>query len=81
MDTARTHVFVFVPILSERVAQTRAPIAFRSGSNGSSPPEQKQAERPWWQVRHSDGWETQALPNHLFWTWFVDNPRLVSKSR
>jgi hypothetical protein len=19
--------------------------------------------------------ETHALPNHLFWTWFVDNPR------
>jgi hypothetical protein len=24
--------------------------------------------------------ETHALPNHLFWTWFVDNPRSFSKS-
>jgi hypothetical protein len=21
------------------------------------------------------GGETQALPDHLFWTWFIDNPR------
>ena len=75
MKTARTHVFVFVPILAEWVPHTRAPIASRGGSNGSTPPEQKPAERPRWQVRHGDGWGTQALPNHLFWTWFVDNPR------
>jgi hypothetical protein len=24
------------------------------------------------------GGETQALPDHLFWTWFIDNPRSQS---
>lgn len=75
MKTSRTYVFMFVPILFERVANTRVTTGFRTGSNGSSPPDEKHNETARWQVRHCAGGETQALPNHLFWTWFVDNPR------
>ena len=73
MKTARSYVFMFVPILFERVAHTRIPI----GSNGSAAG-QKHDETSRCRVQYRDGCNTQTLPSHLFWTWFVDNPRSLS---
>ena len=75
MKAARTYVFVFVPILMERVANMRGATGFGAGSNGSSPSDEKHNKTTRWRVRHCSGGETQALPDHLFWTWFIDNPR------
>lgn len=41
MKAARTYVFVFVPILLERVANMRGATGFGAGSNGSSPSDEK----------------------------------------
>jgi len=47
--------------------------------NGSAPG-QKHDETSRCRVQYRDGRNTQTLPSHLFWTWFVDNPRSVSGS-
>lgn len=75
MKTARTYVFMFVPIPPGWLFHEPVVPDFGTGSNGSSPPDQKHDEKTSWRVRHRDGCQTQALPNDLFWTWFVDNPR------
>jgi hypothetical protein len=77
MKTGRTYVFMFVPILIERVAQTKVANGFCAESNGSLSPDKKYDDRPRWRV---PGGEKHALPYHLFWTWFVDNPHPSSKS-
>jgi hypothetical protein len=41
MKAARTYVFVFVPILLERVANMRGATGFGAGSNGSSPSDEE----------------------------------------
>jgi hypothetical protein len=76
MKTARTYVFMFVPIPPGWLSHEPMIPGVRAGSNGSSPPDQKHDEGGRWRIRHGDGCETQALPHHLFWTWFVDNPRV-----
>jgi len=78
MKSARTYVFVFVPILLEQVANTRVATGFQAGSNGSSPPNRKHEETSHLPARHREEFETQILPGDLFWTWFVDNPRRSS---
>jgi len=70
MKTARTYVFMFVPILFEPVAHTRIPI----GSNGSAQV-RSTVKRHGAGCQYRDECNTQTLPSHLFWTWFVDNPR------
>ena len=75
MRAARTYVFVFVPILLERVANMRGATGFGAGSNGSSPSDEKRNTTARWRVRRYSGGETQALPDQPFWTWFIDNPR------
>jgi hypothetical protein len=67
--------YVFVPILVARVVHTTVAISLRTDANGSSPSDQQHEDKARWRVRHRDGCETQALSNHLFWTWFVDTPR------
>jgi hypothetical protein len=76
MKVSRDYVFVFLPILFSRAPRTRVTIDLRGGSNRSAPPEMKDGDTAGWRVRNRGGCDTQALPNHLFWTWFVDNPRL-----
>ena len=75
MKAARTYVFVFIPILFDRLTHTRVTVGLRAGSNGSFAPDQKHDEKPRWRVRQRDGCQTQPLRHDLFWTWFIDNPR------
>lgn len=72
MKAARTYVFVPIPV--EPAAHTRVAIALRASSNGGSLPNQKHDDKTRWRARNLDRCKTEALPNHLFWTWFVDNP-------
>ena len=55
MKPARNYVFVLAPILFERLAHTRVPVA----SNGSSPPDQKHEETLRCLMRHRDGCNTR----------------------
>jgi hypothetical protein len=73
MNTAWIHVSTFVPI--PPVWLFRGPMlpGFGAGSNQSSPTDQKNTGGPRWPERQQC--EARALPNHLLWTWFVDNPR------
>jgi len=80
MKVARSSVFLLVPIPIERAARTKVESGFCTGSNGSVPQDQKYDERRRWRVRNRNDYETEALPHHLFWTWFVDNPRPRFKS-
>jgi len=48
---------------------------FGAGSNGRSPTDEKNSGRPGWPEPEREQGEVCALPNHLFWTWFVDDPR------
>jgi hypothetical protein len=75
MKATRTYVFMFVPIPSEWIGH--APVApnFAFGRNGSSPTNGKRNNSSRWEERPCEEGDTQSLPNHLVWTWFVDNPR------
>ena len=81
MKTARTYVFMFLPIPPGWLSHEPMIPGLRAGSNGSSPPDEKHDDTARWRVRNLDGCETQPLPHHLFWTWFVDNPRLCPLRR
>jgi len=81
MKTARPYVFMFVAISPAWLSHEPIIPGLHAGLNGSSPPDQKHDELARWRVRHRNECETQALPNHLFWTWFVDNPRASSPGR
>jgi hypothetical protein len=78
MKTAPTYVFLFVPIPAGWLSPEPMIPGLRAGSNGSLLPEQKHHHEMDWPVRDCGESETETLPNHLFWTWFVDNPRLSS---
>jgi hypothetical protein len=80
MKTSRTYVFVFVPIPKEWGAN-----GFRDSNstarrkNGSvllpiQLRRTRDAKFPIVRTRSLER-EADALPHHLFWTWFVDNPR------
>ena len=75
MKTIRTYVFMFVPIPLEWMAPTSVAPAFSFARNGSSPTSDKRNDRSRWEERPYHENKAQSLPNHLFWTWFVDNPR------
>ncbi len=81
MRVARTCVFVFIPILSERLAHPTVLPGFDAGPNGSSATDPEHYDTSPWRARHRKERESQALPGHLFWTWFVDNPRPSSARR
>jgi len=48
---------------------------FGTGSNGSSPTHETNTVAPKLPERGNEQCEACALPIHLFWAWFVDNPR------
>jgi hypothetical protein len=48
---------------------------FDAGSNGSSPADENTSGALRWPERELEQCEAYVVPNHLFWTWFVDNPR------
>jgi hypothetical protein len=75
MKTARTYVFMFVPIPPGWLSHGPMIRGLRAGSNGSSPADEKHDDTNRWRVRNLDGCETQPVSHHLFWTWFIDNPR------
>jgi hypothetical protein len=71
----RTYVFAFVPIPAEWIPHPATVRGFNGGPNGSSLTDRTHNERLRWRGRHRRERDTQSLPSHLFWTWFVDNPR------
>ena len=73
MKTARTYVFMFVPIPPEWLAHEPRAWFARPAEREFSADENIMAQHDG--ERNSSRCETRALPNHLFWTWFVDNPR------
>ena len=75
MKTAWTYVFIFVPIPPGWLFHGPMLPGFGAGSNWSSPTDEKTSGAPKWPEREREQCEACALPNHLFWTWFVDNPR------
>jgi len=75
MKTTRTYVFMFVPIPTGWLFHEPMISGFAGGLNGNSPKNQERGETAHWQVRPRNRCETATLPNQLFWTWFVDNPR------
>jgi hypothetical protein len=74
MKTARTFVFIFVPIPRGWLFHEPIIRGFGVGSNGSSPTEPNDNERSQWPGLRRCEYEAEALPSELFWTWFVDNP-------
>jgi hypothetical protein len=85
MKTARTYVFMFVPIPRHRWRDfgTGGSAGILPAVCGMLPDNTDHKGTP-----RGAGWNPlimyaaqeiagnmPALPNHLFWTWFVDNPR------
>jgi len=81
MKATRTYVFVFLPIPSEWSAHASRVRRFKFGSNGSSSLDGEQNENSRFRGSDRPLPDTCALPNHLFWTWFVDNPRSRPRGR
>jgi len=79
MKVARTYVFVFLPIPAEWISHPATVRGFRGGPNGSSPMDREHNEKFPWRGRHRQERDTQSLPSHLFWTWFVDKPPTFSR--
>jgi hypothetical protein len=79
MKAARTYLFMFVAIPPGWLFQGPKIPGFVARSNGSSPTSGKRNDRSRWGEGPSQESKAQSLPNHLFWTWFVDNPRPPSK--
>jgi hypothetical protein len=80
MKRTPTNVFVFAPIspdwgaLASRVLvaasrRNRLSLCFPRVGDFALSEKFAMARTP------SPARETQALPDHLFWTWFIDNPR------
>jgi len=72
---------MFVPIPSKWKANTSAVPEGGLGRNGSSLSGRKEIERFRRHESHCPEFETGAIASHLFWTWFVDNPRPTSTRR
>jgi hypothetical protein len=79
MKRAQSYVFMFVPIPERWVAHaSRAPAMASSPSRTSLDSLGFQAPtntKDRFGGMPEPARETRALPNDLFWTWFVDNPR------
>ena len=75
MKTAWTYVSMFVPMPPSWLFHGPMIPGFGAGSNGSSPTDENNSGALRWPERELEQCEASALPNHLFWTWFVDNPR------
>jgi len=75
MKTAWNSVFMFVSIPPVWSFQVPMLPGFGAGSNGSFSTDEKNSGGSKWPEREREQYEACALPNHLFWTWFVDNPR------
>jgi hypothetical protein len=75
MKTAWTYVFMFVPMPQSWLFHEPMIPGFGVGWNGSSPTDENNSGAVRWSERELEQYEASALPNHLFWTWFVDNPR------
>jgi hypothetical protein len=75
MKTARTYVFRFVPIPTGWFFHEPMISGFGAGSNGSFPTDENNRGALRWPEHELEQCGASALPNHLFWTWFVDNPR------
>jgi hypothetical protein len=75
MKTARTYLFMLVPIPTGWLFHEAMIAGFGDGSNGSSPTDQKDDERLRWPGMRRCQCEVEAPPGQLFSTWFVDNPR------
>jgi hypothetical protein len=74
MKTAWNYVFMFVSIPPAWLFRGPMIRGFGAGSNGSFPTDEKNSGAPRWPEPERKQCEGDALPNHLFWTWFVDNP-------
>ena len=74
METSRTYVFMFLPILPGWLFHGPMIPGFGAGSNASSPTDENNRGALRWPQRELEQCVASALPNHLFWTWFVDNP-------
>ena len=79
MKVARTYVFVFLPIRAEWIPRLTSVRAFNGQRNRISPMDCKPSERLRWRGHHPLERDKQSLPNHLFWTWFVDNHPTLSE--
>jgi hypothetical protein len=66
---------MFIPILPARLFHGPMMSDLSPGSNSSSPADENSNGPSSWLVREREQREGPALLNHLFWTWFVDNPR------
>jgi hypothetical protein len=75
MKTAWTYVFMFVPMPSGWLSHKPMIPGFGAGPNTSSPTDENNSGALRWPERELEQCEASALPNHLFSTWFVDNPR------
>ena len=75
METARTYVFLFVPIPTSWLFHESMIRGCAGGSNGSSSTDQKGNESSRSLVVRRCECEVEVLPSQLSWTWFVDNPR------
>src|SRR5262249_29974818 len=90
MKTARTYVFMFVPFPEDWVAHASRVLEVASSRSrtsldsfrfqastdpkdcfGGTPLQRMSSNGQAFQPAH----ETRALPNDLFFSWFVDNPR------
>ena len=74
MKAARTYVCMFLPIPPGWLSREPMIPGFCAGSNGSSPTDENNSGALRWPEHGLEECEAFALPNHLFWTWFVDNP-------
>jgi hypothetical protein len=74
MKTAWTYVFMFVSVPPVWLFHEAMLPGFGAGSNGSSPTDDKNNGVARWPEPEREQGEACPLPNHLFWTWFVDNP-------
>jgi hypothetical protein len=75
MKTALNHVLMFVSIPPDWLFHGPMLPGFGAASNGRSPTDGKNSEALRWPEPEREQCEPCAFPNHLFWTWFVDNPR------
>jgi hypothetical protein len=84
MKTARTYVFVFVPIPESRVTDASRVLVSESRRKRLCSTALAVRQEPL-QAKFaiaktaSPARETSPLPNDLLWTWFIENPRPSSK--
>ncbi len=80
MKATPSYVFMFIPSPSEWVENPLTAPHFSFGRTGSSAKNGKRNDSSRSGERPLRGSEPQALPSHLFWTRFVDDPRGANPS-